>query len=111
MGLTLSQIQLPMALGKRRRDYPGDRFVSTGAIRPSSNALYRAWNKRRVRKGFDDYVEAVGAPFYAEKLGRLGLPPRVYFRILMIGFLEGLGSARARAWRCHDFLALRAFWH
>jgi transposase len=37
------------------------------------------------------------------------LPPRQYFRIMMIGFFEGLDSERGIAWRLADSLTLRHF--
>ena len=47
--------------------------------------------------------------FYAERMGRPGLPPGVYFRMLMAGYLEGIGSERSIAWRCRDSISLREF--
>ena len=42
-------------------------------------------------------------------MGRPGLPPGVYFRMLMVGYLEGIGSERGIAWRCRDSISLREF--
>jgi transposase len=42
-------------------------------------------------------------------LGRPSLPPGLYFRIMMIGFFEGLDSERGIAWRLADSLTLRQF--
>ena len=44
-----------------------------------------------------------------KKLGRPSIPPGVYFRMLMVGYLEGLDSERGIAWRCSDSMSLRAF--
>jgi transposase len=49
------------------------------------------------------------AGFYHAKLGRPSLPPGQYFRIMMIGFFEGLDSERGIAWRLADSLTLREF--
>jgi transposase len=49
------------------------------------------------------------AGFYHAKLGRPSLPPGQYFRIMMIGFFEGLDSERGIAWRLADSLTLRQF--
>ena len=46
--------------------------------------------------------------FYAED-GRPGLPPGRYFRLLLIGYFEGLDAERAIAWRAADSFALREF--
>src|SRR5262249_31102694 len=57
----------------------------------------------------DDFVEAQCASFYAETMGRPGLPPGIYFRLLLIGYFEGIDSERGIAWRAADSLALRDF--
>ena len=44
-----------------------------------------------------------------ETLGRPGLPPAIYFRLLLIGYFEGIDSERGIAWRAADSLALRDF--
>jgi transposase len=59
--------------------------------------------------GFDEFVEAQCAPFYAAKLGRPSLLPGTYFRLLLIGYFEGIDSERGIAWRTADSLALRGF--
>ncbi|HEY7285265.1 MAG TPA: transposase [Vicinamibacterales bacterium] len=58
---------------------------------------------------FDDFVEARCAAFYAETMGRPALPPGIYFRLLLIGYFEGIDSERGIAWRSADSLALRDF--
>ena len=47
--------------------------------------------------------------FYAETMGRPGLAPGIYFRLLLVGYFEGPDSERAIAWRAADSLTLRAF--
>ena len=42
-------------------------------------------------------------------MGRPGLPPGIYFRLLLIGYFEGIDSERGIAWRAADSLALRDF--
>jgi transposase len=42
-------------------------------------------------------------------MGRPGLPPGRYFRLLLIGYFEGIDSERGIAWRVADSLALRSF--
>jgi len=49
------------------------------------------------------------AAFYAPVMGRPSLPPGRYFRWLLIGYFEGIGSERGIAWRVADSLALRSF--
>jgi transposase len=42
-------------------------------------------------------------------MGRPGLQPGRYFRLLLIGYFEGIDSERGVAWRCSDSLSLRSF--
>jgi transposase len=58
---------------------------------------------------FDRFAEAECARFYAPVMGRPGLPPGRYFRLLLIGYFEGIDSERGIAWRVADSLALRSF--
>jgi transposase len=59
--------------------------------------------------GFDEFCESECSRFYHNKLGRPSLPPGQYFRLMMIGFFEGLDSERGIAWRVADSLTLRQF--
>ena len=59
--------------------------------------------------GFDAHCESACAKFYHGKLGRPGLAPGMYFRLLLIGFFEGITSERGIAWRVADSLSLREF--
>ncbi len=49
------------------------------------------------------------ARFYAERLGRPSLRPGRYFRLLLVGYFEGLNSERAIACRVSDSASVRAF--
>ena len=62
-----------------------------------------------ITAGFDAQVEKLCAPFYAATMGRPSLAPGRYFRLLVIGYFEGLDSERAIAWRTADSFALRQF--
>ena len=64
-----------------------------------------------MTRGFDAFVEAQCAPFYAPVLGRPSLAPGRYFRLLLLGYFEGLDSERAMAWRAADSLSVRSFLH
>ena len=41
--------------------------------------------------GFDAFVEAQCASFYADGVGRPSLAPGRYFRLLLLGYFEGSG--------------------
>ena len=63
------------------------------------------WSQFRSR------VESLCEPHYAKDRGRRSIPPGVYFRMLLIGFFEGIGSQRGIGWRCSDSLvACVSFW-
>ena len=62
-----------------------------------------------LNAGFDEFCESECSRFYHNKLGRPSLPPGQYFRLMMIGFFEGLDSERGIAWRVADSLTLRQF--
>jgi transposase len=99
-----------MALGKRKRERQPAMFVQTTDLpTAASHPFYRCLNELLREHGFDDFVEAQCASFYAEIMGRPGLPPGVYFRLLLIGYFEGINAERGIAWRAADSLALRDF--
>lgn len=99
-----------MALGKRKRERQESLWIPTGQVAKSpSHPFYQRLDGILVGQGFDDFVEKVCAKFYAPKMGRPGLAPGLYFRLLLIGYFEGLDSERGIAWRTADSLALRDF--
>jgi transposase len=71
--------------------------------------FYKRLNEVLDKAGFDRFCETNCAEFYHEKLGRPSLAPGLYFRVMMIGFFEGLDSERGIAWRLADSLTLRQF--
>ncbi len=71
--------------------------------------FYQKLEELLTQHDFDRFVEGRCRRFYARKRGRPSLPPGLYFRILLIGYFEGLGSERAMAWRLQDSLSLRAW--
>ena len=42
-------------------------------------------------------LEGICQPFYAERLGRPSMMPGMYFRLLMVGYFEGIDSERGIA--------------
>ena len=58
---------------------------------------------------FDSWIEERCQPYYAEKLGRPSIPPGVYFRMILVGYFEGIASQRGIAWRCSDSRSLAVF--
>src|ERR1700722_11503968 len=100
-----------MAMGKRKRDRQATMWVTTTDLpTAASHPFYRRLNQLLREHGFDDFVEAQCAGFDAATMGRSGLPPGIYFRLLLIGSFEGIDSERGIAWRAADSLALRDSW-
>jgi transposase len=97
-------------MGKRPRDRQPTMWVPTTALpTAASHPFYARLNRMLADQGFDDFVEQACARFYAETMGRPGVPPGIYFRLLFIGFFEGIDSERGIAWRAADSLTLRDF--
>jgi transposase len=78
------------------------------AVSPG-HPFYVRLNEVLDNEGFDAFVEEQCARYYADKLGRPGLTPGIYFRSLMIGYFEGIEAERGIAWRLKDSLSLRRF--
>ena len=77
--------------------------------RSPGHPFYERMNQVLEKAGFDAFVEALCARFYADGIGRPSLRPGRYFRMLLVGYFEGLNSERAIAWRVADSMSLRAF--
>ena len=58
---------------------------------------------------FVPFVEGLCRGFYAQVMGRPSLAPGRYFRLLLVGYFEGIDSERGIAWRATDSLAVRSF--
>ena len=71
--------------------------------------FYRKLEETLKQAGFDEFCEGECKRYYAEHLGRPSMAPGVYFRLMLIGFFEGLDSERGIAWRVADSLSLRHF--
>ena len=99
-----------MALGRRRSSHQGELFVTSADLPQSpGHAFYDRLNELLAEADFDRFVEDLCRPYYADEVGRPSLPPGTYFRMLFVGYFEGIDSQRGIAWRCADSLSLRAF--
>ena len=77
--------------------------------RSSGHPFYERLNGLLESGGFDEFVESECSEFYAERMGRPSLRPGRYFRLLLLGYFEGLDSERGIAWRAQDSLSVRRF--
>ncbi len=98
-----------MALGKRRREQQELLVATTSLPQSPGHPFYQKLNELLAEAKFDDYAEQLCRAHYADGVGRPGIPPGVYFRMLFIGYFEGLDSQRAIAWRCSDSRSLQSF--
>ena len=99
-----------MAMGTRRMRERQEALWYAGELPTApGHPFYKRLNEVLDNAQFDSFCETNCAGFYHQKLGRPCLPPGQYFRVMMIGFFEGLDSERGIAWRLTDSLTLRQF--
>lgn len=98
-----------MALGKHREEQQEMWVATTSLPKSVGHVFYRKLNRLLAEANFDHTVEEMCEPYYHTHLGRPSIPPGVYFRMLLVGYFEGIGSQRGIAWRCGDSLSLREF--
>ena len=98
-----------MAMGTRQ-DEQAPLWIATADLPMSpGHPFYTRLNAELDAQAFDRFVEDLCRPFYAETMGRPSLPPGRYFRLLLVGYFEGIDSERGIAWRAADSLAVRQF--
>src|ERR1022692_3368112 len=80
-----------MAMGTRKmRERQEDLWYGGELPTAPGHPFYQRLNEVLDNAKFDPFCETNCAPFYHDKLGRPSLPPGQYFRVMMIGFFEGL---------------------
>jgi len=77
--------------------------------RTAAHPYYGKVNEVLSEGGFDRKVEQLCRRYYKPTMGRPSLAPGVYFRMLLVGYMEGIDSERGIAWRVADSLSLREF--
>ncbi len=99
-----------MAMGKRDVEQQQDLFITHDKLpRSPGHVFYQKLNDLLREAGFDRWVETLCESHYVKGKGRPSVPPGVYFRMLLVGYFEGINSQRGIAWRCSDSLSLREF--
>jgi transposase len=98
-----------MAMGKRKKLQEGLWVSASELPRSPGHPFYSRLNRTLEAEGFDAFVESRCGRFYAPVMGRPSLTPGRYFRLLLVGYFEGLDSERGMAWRAADSLAVRSF--
>jgi transposase len=98
-----------MALGRQSRERQEEFWVPRGELPKSAgHPFYHKLDELLRQADFDEFVEDLCEPYYAEN-GRPSIPPGRYYRMLFVGYFEGITSQRGIAWRCSDSLSLRDF--
>jgi transposase len=98
-----------MAMGTRQSEQ-SSLWVATSELPTSpGHPFYARLNALLDAHNFDQFVEGLCRKFYAKVMGRPSLQPGRYFRLLLLGYFEGLDSERGIAWRASDSLTVRSF--
>jgi transposase len=98
-----------MSLGRQRREKQEPIWIEAASLAlPGGHPFYDRLSALLYQGGFDIFAGSACERFYS-KTGRPGLAPGVYFRLLLVGYFEGIDSERGIAWRAADSLTLRRF--
>jgi transposase len=98
-----------MSMGTRETDQPPLWIAASDLPASPGHPFYARLNAILDAHGFDRFVESQCRQFYAAVMGRPSLPPGQYFRLLLVGYFEGIDAERGIAWRAADSLAVRSF--
>ena len=100
-----------MAMGRKEKQVRQEPLwiAHTELPRTVGHPFYERLNQLLEERGFDEFVEQQCERFYAETMGRPSLVPGRYFRLLLIGYFEGIEGERGIAWRAADSLGWRSF--
>lgn len=96
-------------MGKRKRRQEGMWVTASDLPKSPGHPFYQRLNRVLDEAGFDRFAEKRCEEFYAGQVGRPSLLPGRYFRLMLLGYFEGLDSERGIAWRAADSLAVRSF--
>ena len=79
-------------------------------VQPATTSFYTKLDQTLASFGFAEQVRPLCACAYSDNgLGRPGIDPVVYFKMLMIGFFDNIASERSIAERCSDSISIRFF--
>ena len=100
-------------MGMRRRGPRQDTLwlARSEIVESPGHRFYQQLDALLAEDSFDRKVEDLCAPHYEPEgtPGRPSIPPSLYFRMLLVGYFEGIESERGICWRCADSLSLREF--
>src|SRR5713101_8136699 len=98
-----------MAMGKREPKQEPLFFSAQEIPKAASHPFYTKVNEILERNKVDKRLEHLCKRFYKPVMGRPSMAPGVYFRMLLLGYFEGIDSERGIAWRVADSFSLREF--
>jgi transposase len=100
-----------MGMGTRKdRQRQEELWIThTELVSGPGHPFYKRLNQLLDAEKFDEFCEAECAQFYADNNGRPSLTPGTYFRLMLVGYFEGIDSERGIAWRVADSLGLRQY--
>ena len=96
-------------MGKRKPKQQPMFMAASQIVKPASHPFYTKVSEILDKNKVDRRLEYLCKRFYAPTMGRPGLAPGIYFRMLLLGYFEGIDSERGIAWRVADSLSLREF--
>ena len=100
-----------MGMGrKKNRAKQQDLWVASSEIVTTpGHVFYEGLNAVLAAEKFDQRVEALCGKYYKSSSGRPSITPGTYFRMLLLGYFEGIDSERGIAWRAADRFSVRKF--
>jgi transposase len=100
-----------MGMGRKKdREKQEDLWVASSEIVTTpGHEFYERLNAVLNAEKFDQRIEVICRKYYKSSSGRPSITPGTYFRMLLLGYFEGLDSERGIAWRAADSLSYRKF--
>lgn len=100
-----------MGMGRKKdREKQRDLWMASSEIVTTpGHVFYERLNTVLNAEKFDQRIEAVCRKYYKSSSGRPSITPGTYFRMLLLGYFEGIESERGIAWRAADSFSVRKF--
>ena len=100
-----------MGMGRKKdREKQQGLWVAASEIATTpGHVFYEQLNTVLNAEKFDQRIEAICRKYYKSSSGRPSITPGTYFRMLLLGYFEGIESERGMAWRAADSLSYRKF--
>jgi transposase len=100
-----------MGMGRKKdREKQQDLWVASREIvRAPGHVFYERLNAVLEAEKFDQRMETICRKYYKSSSGRPSITPGTYFRMLLLGYFEGIDSERGIAWRAADSFSFRKF--